>query len=58
LIIPAPPGWLFWAIIIVAVMVLFVGCSYPLRTDPHRQDLEWKQKQCLDQGKSPPECRP
>ena len=57
--IPAPPPWVFWAIIIAAVVTLLLnGCSYPLRFDPNRQDLEWKQQQCLNQGKSPQECRP
>jgi len=52
---------MFWALVIVALMTLVfwvAGCSYPLRFDRHRQDLEWKQKQCLDQGGSPEKCRP
>jgi hypothetical protein len=58
-IIPAPPPWMFWAIIIVAAITLLLNaCSYPLRLDPHRDDLQWKQKQCLDKGGSPQECQP
>lgn len=59
--IPAPPAWLFWAIVITAVIMLMLslsGCSYPLRFDPHRDDLRWKQQQCQDQGGSPEQCRP
>jgi outer membrane biogenesis lipoprotein LolB len=50
---------MFWAIIIVAAITLLLNaCSYPLRLDPRRDDLQWKQKQCLDKGGSPQECQP
>jgi hypothetical protein len=39
-------------------LVILTQCSYPLRFDPHRSDLQQKQDQCLAQGKSPKECRP
>jgi len=58
-LIPAPPAWMFWAIIIAAAITLLLSaCSYPLRFDPNRQDLQWKQEQCLAKGGSPKECRP
>jgi len=58
LIIPAPPAWLFWGILVFTMMAWLIGCSYPLRFDPNRQDQQWKQDQCLAKGGSPQECRP
>ena len=43
---------------ITAAIILLLGCSHPLRLDPNRQDLQWKQQRCLDEGRPPPECRP
>jgi len=59
--IPEPPPWVFWGIVVLALMCLIGGlpsCSFPLRFDPHRQDLEWRQKQCEQKGGNPQECRP
>jgi len=59
--IPPPPRWLVHALFLIALLALLMivfACSAPLRFDPHRQDLQWKQQRCLDEGKPPPECRP
>jgi hypothetical protein len=44
---------------IAFILALMLGsCSTPLRFDPHRQELQQRQDQCLARGGSPQECRP
>src|SRR5262245_34048163 len=44
--------------IALLVMLILSACETPLRLDPHRQDLQRQQEQCLARGGTPQECRP
>jgi hypothetical protein len=48
--------WL--ALFASSIAVTMVYCSHPLRFDPHRQELERQQDECLKRGGSPKDCRP
>jgi hypothetical protein len=57
--------WLRWlifcnliAIFLGGILLLVSSCSYPLRLDPQRQELQRKQDECLARGGSPKDCRP
>jgi hypothetical protein len=40
------------------IALLAAMCSHPLRLDPHRQELQRKQDECLARGGNPEQCRP
>jgi hypothetical protein len=40
------------------ILVLVGACSHPLRLDPHWQQLQEQQRQCLERGGNPQQCRP
>jgi len=44
-------------IVLIGCALVLASCSYPLRFDQHRQDLQWKQEQCLAKGGNPKECK-
>jgi hypothetical protein len=44
--------------IALTLTLLLTGCSHPLRLDPHRQELQRKQDECLARGGNPKDCRP
>ena len=44
--------------LVLTLVMMLIGCSHPLRLDPHRSDLERQQQQCLARGGNPQECRP
>ena len=58
----AETRWLLWlGIVFVSAGIIdsvLSTCSYPLRFDPKREQLERKQEQCLVHGGNPQECRP
>jgi len=53
------------ALIIMLTLTILASCSRsmrldppPLRLDPHRQELQRQQDECLARGGNPKECRP
>jgi len=44
--------------IALILTLLLSACSHPLRLDPHRQELQRQQDQCLARGGNPEKCRP
>jgi hypothetical protein len=57
--IPAPPHWLFIALVLAAIFLAVTQCAQPHRFDPLRQQqAQQQQETCLAKGGNPQQCRP